>query len=79
MLRLKIMRNLRTAVWLFFFALIPLSMIGLYWANQIGLPSTWRTAIEQEISKRGIHVEIGSLSYIPLKGFVSASMRKRNA
>ncbi len=75
MLRLKIIRNLRTVVWLFFFALIPLSLLGLYWANQTGLPATWRTAIEQEISKRGIHIEIGSLSYIPLKGFVASKVR----
>ncbi len=75
MFRLKIIRNLRTAVWLFFVALIPLTIFGLYWANKTGLPNTWRTAIEQEISKRGIHVEIGSLSYIPLKGFVASKVR----
>jgi len=75
MFRLKFIRNLRTAVWLFFFALIPLTLLGLYWANKTGLPSTWRTAIEQEISKRGIYVEIGSLSYIPLKGFVASKVR----
>lgn len=75
MFRIKIIRNLKTAVWLFFFALIPISILGLYWANKTGLPSTWRTAIEQEISKRGIHVEIGSLSYIPLKGFVASKVR----
>lgn len=75
MLHRKIIRNLRTVVWLFFVALIPVTVIGLYWANKTGLPSTWRTAIEQEISKRGIHVEIGSLSYIPLKGFVASKVR----
>jgi hypothetical protein len=75
MFRLKFIRNLKTAVWLFFFALIPLGAFGLYWANQTGLPSTWRAAIEQEISKHGIHVEIGSLSYIPLKGFVASKVR----
>ncbi|MES2982698.1 MAG: AsmA-like C-terminal region-containing protein [Verrucomicrobiota bacterium] len=75
MLHLKIIRNLKTVVWLFFVALIPLTLLGLYWANQTGLPSTWRTAIEQEISKRGIHIEIGSLRYIPLKGFVASKVR----
>lgn len=69
------MRNLRTAVWLFFVALIPLTLLGLYWANKTGLPSTWRMAIEQEISKRGVHVEIGSLRYIPLKGFIASNVR----
>jgi hypothetical protein len=75
MFRLKIIRNLRTAVWLFFVALIPLSLLGLYWANQTGLPASWRMAIEQEISKRGIHIEVGSLSYIPLRGFVASKVR----
>lgn len=71
----KIIRNLRTAVWLLFVALIPITFLGLYWANKTGLPSTWRTAIEQEISKHGVHIEIGSLSYIPLKGFVASNVR----
>ncbi len=75
MFRLKFLRNLRTAVWLLFVALVSMSLLGLYWANKTGLPSTWRKAIEQEISKRGVHVEIGSLSYIPLKGFVASNVR----
>jgi len=75
MFHLKLIRNLRTAIWLFFVALIPLSIIGLYWANHTGLPSAWRSAIEQEISKHGVHVEIGSLSYIPLRGFVASNVR----
>lgn len=75
MFHLKLIRNLKTVIWLLVVALIPLTLLGLYWANKTGLPSTWRTAIEQEISKRGIHVEIGSLSYIPLKGFVASKVR----
>jgi hypothetical protein len=75
MFRLKFIHNLKTAVWLLFFAMIPLGIFGLYWANHTGLPSTWRAAIEKEISKHGIHVEIGSLSYIPLKGFVASKVR----
>ena len=74
MFRLKFFRNLRTTVWLLFVALIPISLIGLYWANKTGLPNSWRKAIEQEISGRGIYIEIGSLSYIPLKGFVASNV-----
>jgi hypothetical protein len=75
MFRLKFIRNLKTAVWLFFFVMILLSACGLYWANRTGLPSTWRAAIEQEISKHGVHVEIGSISYFPLRGFVASKVR----
>jgi hypothetical protein len=74
MFRFKFVRNLRTAIWLFFFALIPITLMGLYWANKTGLPKSWRAAIEHEISNHGVHVEIGSLSYIPLKGFVASNV-----
>lgn len=75
MFRLKLIRNLRTALWLFCFALIPASLLALYWVNKTGLPSSWRAAIEEEISKHGIHAEIGSLTYIPLRGFVASNVR----
>ncbi|MDE0837013.1 MAG: hypothetical protein OSA84_11755 [Akkermansiaceae bacterium] len=75
MLRFHLVRNLRTAVWLVLFALIPLCVFGLYWANKTGLPDEWREAIEQEISKHGVHVEIASLTYVPLRGFVAQNVR----
>jgi hypothetical protein len=75
MLRFHLVRNLRTAVWLILFALIPLAFGALYWANRTGLPDEWRKAIEQEISKRGAHVEIASLTYVPLRGFVAGNVR----
>jgi hypothetical protein len=75
MFRLHLVRNLRTAVWLLLFAMIPLTAGALYWANQTGLPEEWREAIEREISKRGAHVEIASLSYVPLQGFVAKNVR----
>jgi hypothetical protein len=75
MFRFHLVRNLRTAVWLVLFALIPLSGFGLYWANKTGLPDEWREAIEQEISKHGVHVKIASLTYIPLRGFVAQNVR----
>ena len=73
--RFHIVRNLKTAVWLLLVALIPISIVGLYWANKTGLPDEWREAIEQEISKYGAHVEIASLTYVPLRGFVAGHVR----
>lgn len=75
MLRFHLVRNLKTAVWLILFALVPVLLGGLYWANKTGLPDEWREAIEQEISKYGAHVEIASLTYIPLRGFVAEHVR----
>lgn len=75
MFRIHLVRNLRTAVWLVLVALIPLCGFGLYWANSTGLPDDWRKAIEQEISKHGAHVEVESLTYIPLRGFVARDVR----
>lgn len=75
MFHLRIVRNLRTVLWLVLAALVPLSAFGLYWANKTGLPDEWRQALEQEISKHGAHVEIGSLTYIPLQGFVAQNVQ----
>ncbi len=75
MFHFHLVRNLKSVVWLILVALIPLSVTGLYWANKTGLPDDWRHAIEQEVSKHGAHVEIGSLTYIPLKGFVGENVR----
>lgn len=75
MFHFHLVRNLRTVLWLLLFALIPLGAGALYWANQTGLPEEWREAIEKEISKHGPHVEIASLSYVPLRGFVAENVR----
>lgn len=75
MFRFHLVRNLRTAVWLALFALVPLCGFGLYWANMTGLPDQWRKAIEQEIAKHGVNVEIASLTYIPLRGFVAENVQ----
>lgn len=75
MFRFHLIRNIKSAIWLIAVALIPLSAIGLYWANKTGLPDDWRKALETEISKHGAHVEIGSLTYIPLRGFVARNVR----
>jgi hypothetical protein len=75
MFRFHLVRNLRTAVWLLLFALMPLGGFGLYWANKTGLPNEWRDAIEHEISKHGVHVQIASLTYVPLRGFIAQNVR----
>ncbi|WP_411825517.1 AsmA-like C-terminal region-containing protein [Luteolibacter sp. AS25] len=74
MFHFSIVRNLRTAVWLLVVAMIPLALGGLYWANNTGLPEEWRNALEQQMSNQGAHVSIGSLAYVPLKGFVAKSV-----
>ena len=75
MFRPRFLHNLRSILWIFCAAFIPLAIFGLYWANNIGLPANWRNALEQEISKHGAYVEIGSLTYIPLQGFVARDLR----
>ena len=75
MTRLRLFRNLRTAAYLLVCGMV-LAVIGaLWWANHTGLPATWRAAIEREFAKQGIHVTLGSLSYIPLKGIVASNVR----
>lgn len=75
MFRLRLFRNLHSALWLLFVAAIPFGFISLCWANKTGLPEHWREALEMEISKHGAHVEIGALTYIPLRGFLAWNVR----
>lgn len=75
MFRFRIIHNLKSALWLLLFAFIPLALITLVWANNTGLPDSWRYAIEKEISKNGFHVKLDSLTYVPLRGFVAKDVR----
>ncbi len=75
MSRFNYMRNLKSAVWLLLVAMVPAVMGLLYWANKTGLPDEWREAIEQEMSNYGAHVEVASLTYVPLRGFVAEHVR----
>lgn len=75
MYRLHLARNLRSLVFLLAFAAVIAAIGGLLWANHTGLPESWRTAIEQAISKQGAHIKIGSLRYVPLKGVVASDLR----
>jgi len=75
MTRLRLFRNLRSAAYLLVLAGGIGVMVLLWWANHTGLPATWRAAIEREFAKNGIHVTIGSLSYIPFKGIIASEVR----
>jgi hypothetical protein len=71
MYRLNLTRNLRT---LFFLLIASAGMACcglLWWANQTGLPESWRALIEREAEKQGAFLEIGSLRYIPLRGLIA--------
>lgn len=41
---------------------------GLWWANETGLPDNWRTRIEEALAAQGLHTEIESVRYFPLRG-----------
>lgn len=75
MRRLHVFRNLRTAAFLLAVCGILTAMGVLWWANHTGLPETWRAKIEQEAAKQGAHIQVGALSYIPLKGVVASDVR----
>ncbi len=75
MRRLHVFRNLRTAAFLLILCGIVAALGLLWWANHTGLPETWRAKIEQEAAKQGAHIQVGALSYIPLKGVVASDVR----
>ncbi len=73
--RLHLTRNLRSLAFLLVTSAIVALLTTLWWANSTGLPESWRTAIEGEISKQGAYVTIGRLSYHPLQGVVASKVR----
>lgn len=75
MYRLHLTRNLRSLAFLLIVAAVLAGIGLLWWANRTGLPEPWRTAIEQEVAKRGAHVKIGGLQYVPLQGVVATDVR----
>lgn len=75
MYHLHVTRNLRSLAFLLIVSAVVAALGALWWANRTGLPESWRTAIEQEISKQGAHVKIGGLSYFPLRGVVASKVR----
>ncbi len=75
MSRLHLTRNLRTLAFLVAIAAVLAGIGGLWWANQTGLPASWRAAIEHEIERKGAHVSIGTLRYMPFQGVVATDVR----
>lgn len=75
MYHLHLTRNLRSLAFLLIVAAV-LGGIGIvWWANYTGLPVAWRTAIEQQASKQGAFIKIGSLRYSLLQGIVATEVR----
>ena len=75
MYRLHLTRNLRSLVFILFVSAILAAIGTLWWANHTGLPTAWRAAIEEEISKQGAHIKIGGLSYLPLRGVIASKVQ----
>ena len=75
MYRFHLARNLRSLAFLLVAAMVVTACGVLWWANRTGLPESWRMAIEREISKKGVHVKIGRLSYLPLQGVIASQVR----
>lgn len=71
MTRLHLLRNLRTLAYLVVVGAVLAGIGFVIWANQTGLPATWRAKIEHELSKQGIHATIGGLTLHPLQGIVA--------
>jgi hypothetical protein len=75
MYHLHLTRNLRSLAFLLVACAVVAALATLWWANHTGLPGSWRATIEREISKQGAYVEIGALSYLPLRGVVASRVR----
>jgi hypothetical protein len=75
MYRLHLTRNLRSLVFLLLAAVIPVAAAALWWANRTGLPDSWRAAIERGLGNEGLHVRVGALSYLPLRGVMATGVR----
>lgn len=59
---------MRTVVALLGFLLAVAAAVTLWWANHTGLPNSWRNGIEQALARQGVHAEVESLRYLPLRG-----------
>jgi hypothetical protein len=66
--RIRIIHRLRVAMAMAGFGLLVGAAAVLWWANHTGLPDSWRAGIEEAMSASGLHAEIASLRYLPLRG-----------
>ncbi|WP_035605707.1 hypothetical protein [Haloferula sp. BvORR071] len=68
MRHIRVIHRLRTLLALLVFAAMVAAGGGLYWANQTGLPDSWRGEIEKALESKGLYADIGQLRYWPLQG-----------
>ena len=66
--RTRIIHRLRVTMALVGFLALVGAIGGLWWPNHTGLPDSWRTKIEQALANQGIHADVASLRYRPLRG-----------
>jgi len=66
--RIRVIHRLRTVVALLGFLLAVAAAVTLWWANHTGLPDSWRNGIEQALARQGVHADVSSLRYLPLRG-----------
>ncbi len=68
MKRIRIIHRLRMALALLGFSALVGGAGLLWWANHTGLPDSWRGGIEEALAANGLHAELASLRYLPLRG-----------
>jgi len=73
--RSRFLRKLRTAFFFTTLSSLFLAIVLLLWLNAIGMPQSWRTALESKLAQNGIFVRIERLSYIPWSGIVAENIR----
>jgi len=72
--RIRIIHKLRTAVALLGFLAVLAAGGVLWWANHTGLPDAWRSEIEQALARHGLHADVASLRWAPLRGIEASEV-----
>lgn len=65
---IRIIHRLRIALALVGFSALVGAAGMLWWANHTGLPDSWRGGIEEALAANGLHADLASLRYLPLRG-----------
>lgn len=65
---IRIIHRVRVALALVAFSAVVAVAGVLWWANHTGLPDAWLGEIEKTLAGGGVHAEIDSLRYLPLRG-----------
>lgn len=75
MLRFHVRQNLRSAFFLVVLAAVVAGPALLWHVNRNGLPDAWRALMERELADQGIHLRIGAIQYLPLRGIAARDVR----